>query len=160
LFLSHILNQINGTNTLVNQFILGAHTIGVSHCSSFSNRLYNFTGVGDQDPALDSKYVANLKANKCRNPNDNTTKVEMTPGSRNTFDLSYYSLLLQRRALFESDAALITNPTTKSFVTQLLQGPLQNFYDKFAKSMEKMGRINVKTGSTGEIRKQCAVVNG
>uniref|UniRef100_A0A2N9EGS5 peroxidase n=1 Tax=Fagus sylvatica TaxID=28930 RepID=A0A2N9EGS5_FAGSY len=125
----------------------GAHTIGVSHCSSFSNRLYNFTGVGDQDPALDSKYVANLKANKCRNPNDNTTKVEMTPGSRNTFDLSYYSLLLQRRALFESDAALITNPTTKSFVTQLLQGPLQNFYDKFAKSMEKMGRINVKTGS-------------
>ncbi|GMY09930.1 peroxidase 3-like [Fagus crenata] len=137
----------------------GAHTIGVSHCSSFSNRLYNFTGVGDQDPSLDSKYAVNLKANKCRNPNDNTTKVEMNPGSRNTFDLGYYSLLLQRRALFESDAALITNPTTKSFVTQLLQGPLQNFYDKFAKSMEKMGRINVKTGSTGEIRKQCAVVN-
>ncbi|GMY09932.1 peroxidase 3-like [Fagus crenata] len=119
----------------------GAHTIGVSHCSSFSNCLYNFTGVGDQDPALDSKYAANLKTNKCRNPNDNTTK------------------LLQRRGLFESDAALITNPTTKSFVTQLLQGPLQNFYDKFTKSMEKMGRINVKTGSTGEIRKQCAMVN-
>ncbi|GMY09924.1 peroxidase 3-like [Fagus crenata] len=137
----------------------GAHTIGVSHCSSFSNRLYNFTGVGDQDPALDSKYAANLKANKCRNPNDNTTKVEMDPGSRKTFDLSYYSLLLKRRGLFESDAALTTNPTTKSFVTQLLQGPLQNFYDEFAKSMEKMGRVDVKTGSTGEIRKQCAVVN-
>ena len=142
-----------------NQFFSGAHTIGVSHCSSFSNRLYNFTGVGDQDPALDPEYAANLKAKKCPNPNDNTTIVEMDPGSRKTFDLSYYSLLLKRRGLFQSDAALTTNPTTKTFVTQLFQGPIQNFYDEFAKSMEKMGRINVKTGSTGEIRKQCAVVN-
>jgi hypothetical protein len=53
-----------------------------------------------------SKYAANLKANKCRNPNDNTKKFEMDPGSRKTFDLSYYSLLLKRRGLFESNAAL------------------------------------------------------
>nr|XP_023883793.1 peroxidase 3-like [Quercus suber] len=137
----------------------GAHTVGVSHCSSFSARLYNFTGVCDQDPALDPEYAANLKAKKCTNPNDNTTIVEMDPGSRKTFDRSYYSHLLKRRGLFESDAALTTNPTTKTFVTQLVQGPIQTFYDEFAKSMEKMGRINVKTGSTGEIRKQCAVVN-
>ena len=62
--------------------------------------------MGDQDPALDSNYAANLKANKCRNPNDNTTKVEMDPGSRKTFDLSYYSLLLKRQDLFESNVAL------------------------------------------------------
>jgi peroxidase len=115
--------------------------------------------VGDEDPALDSEYAANLKARKCKTPTDNTTHVEMDPGSRKTFDLSYYSLLLKRRGLFQSDAALTTNPTTKSFITQLLQGPLQNFFAQFATSMEKMGRVNVKTGSTGEIRKQCAVVN-
>ncbi|GMN58116.1 hypothetical protein TIFTF001_027228 [Ficus carica] len=137
----------------------GAHTIGISHCSSFSNRLYNFTGVGDQDPALDKKYAANLKANKCKTPTDNTTKVEMDPGSRKTFDLSYYTLLLKRRGLFQSDAALTTNSVTKSYVQQLLQGPVSNFFAEFATAMEKMGRINVKTGSDGEIRKQCAVVN-
>jgi peroxidase len=139
--------------------ISGAHTIGISHCSSFSNRLYNFTGVGDQDPALDSEYAANLKARKCRSLNDNTTIVEMDPGSFRTFDLSYYSLLLKRRGLFQSDSALTTNSATLSFVNQLLQGPLQNFFAEFANSMEKMGRINVKTGTTGEIRKHCAVVN-
>ncbi|KAL1321336.1 hypothetical protein AAHE18_14G120600 [Arachis hypogaea] len=32
-----------------------AHTIGVSHCSTISNCLYNFTGKLDQDPALDSE---------------------------------------------------------------------------------------------------------
>ncbi|KDP25855.1 hypothetical protein JCGZ_22885 [Jatropha curcas] len=137
----------------------GAHTIGVAHCPSFSNRLYNFTGVGDQDPALDSEYAANLKSRKCTTPNDNTTIVEMDPGSRKTFDLSYYSNLLKRRGLFQSDSALTTNSATLATINQLLSGSLQNFYAEFATSMEKMGRINVKTGSTGEIRKICAVVN-
>lgn len=143
----------------MSQIAPGAHTIGVSHCSSFTNRLYNFTGKGDQDPALDSEYAANLKTRKCTKPNDNVTIVEMDPGSFRTFDLSYYTLLLKRRGLFQSDAALTTNPTTKSYVTQLLQGPLKNFYAEFALSMEKMGRINVKTGAAGQIRKHCAVVN-
>ncbi|CAK9135254.1 unnamed protein product [Ilex paraguariensis] len=137
----------------------GAHSIGISHCSSFSNRLYNFSGVGDQDPALDSEYAANLKAKKCKLPNDNTTIVEMDPGSFRTFDLSYYTLLLKRRGLFQSDAALTTSSTTKTYITQLLQGSLKDFFAEFATSMEKMGRVDVETGSSGEIRKQCAVVN-
>ncbi|KAL2331818.1 hypothetical protein Fmac_019399 [Flemingia macrophylla] len=137
----------------------GAHTIGVSHCSSLSNRLFNFTGKGDQDPSLDSEYAANLKRFKCKNINDNTTKIEMDPGSRKTFDLGYYRHVIKRRGLFESDAALLTNSVTKSQVTQLLQGSLENFYAEFANSMEKMGRIKVKTGTEGEIRKHCALVN-
>ncbi|RZC46270.1 hypothetical protein C5167_039210 [Papaver somniferum] len=138
----------------------GAHTIGVSHCNpSFSNRLYNFTGKGDQDPSLDSEYATNLKARKCRTITDNTTLAEMDPGSFKTFDLSYYKLLVKRRGLFHSDAALITDATSKSFVTQLLQGSLSNFFTEFAASMEKMGQIGVMTGSTGEIRKICSATN-
>lgn len=138
----------------------GAHTIGISHCPSFSSRLYNFSGIpGNQDPSLDSEYAANLRANKCRTPNDTTTIVEMDPGSFRTFDLSYYSLLLKRRGLFQSDAALTTSSTTLSIINQILRGSLQDFLAEFALSMEKMGRIEVKTGSEGEIRKQCPFVN-
>ncbi|KAI7737278.1 hypothetical protein M8C21_007371, partial [Ambrosia artemisiifolia] len=133
----------------------GAHTIGISHCPSFSNRLYNFTGVGDRDPSLDSEYADNLRSRKCRTQNDTTTIVEMDPGSRNTFDLSYYTLLLKRRGLFESDSALTRNSNTLAFINQLLQGSL-NFFSQFASSMEKMGQIEVKTGTTGEIRRNCA----
>ncbi|XP_030544297.2 peroxidase 3-like [Rhodamnia argentea] len=136
----------------------GAHTIGVSHCSAFRYRLYNFTGVGDQDPSLDSEYAANLKAKTCRNPSHNSI-VEMDPGSHGTFDLSYYRLVLKRRGLFESDSALTTSPVTKLFIRQILQGSLDDFYAQFALAMEKMGRINVKIGSAGEIRKHCALVN-
>uniref|UniRef100_M1A2Y5 peroxidase n=1 Tax=Solanum tuberosum TaxID=4113 RepID=M1A2Y5_SOLTU len=147
-------------NNYHGQNVSGAHTIGVSHCSSFSTRLYNFTGTfGTQDPSLDSEYATNLKANKCKSINDNTTIVEMDPGSFRTFDLSYYKLLLKRRGLFQSDAALTTSTTTKSYIDQLVAGSLKEFYAEFAQSMEKMGRIEVKTGSDGEIRKHCAVVN-
>lgn len=113
--------------------------------------------MGDEDPAIDSEYATNLKTYKCKSVNDNS-KVEMDPGSFRTFDLSYYTLLLKRRGLFESDSALMTSPTAKTFVTQLLQGSL-DFYHEFATSMEKLGQINVITGSSGQIRKQCALVN-
>ncbi|KAL6535889.1 hypothetical protein OROHE_012733 [Orobanche hederae] len=135
-----------------------AHTIGVSQCSSFTKLLYNFTGNGDQDPTMDDKYAANLKANKCKSINS-TKIVEMDPGSSRSFDLSYYKLVLKRMGLFESDAALLTSSVTKSYITQIVWGSLDHFYEEFANSMEKMGRIEVKTGSAGEIRRHCAFVN-
>ncbi|KAI9094173.1 hypothetical protein K1719_026755 [Acacia pycnantha] len=137
----------------------GAHTIGVAHCSSLSNRLFNFTGKGDQDPSLDREYAENLKKFKCKTITDNTTLIEMDPGSRKTFDLGYYGQVAKRRGLFQSDAALLNNPVTKSLLNQLLQGSVENFWAEFAKSMEKMILINVKTGTQGQIRKKCAFVN-
>ncbi|KAH0650808.1 hypothetical protein KY290_031658 [Solanum tuberosum] len=138
------------------RLLSGAHTIGVSHCPPFSSRLYNFTGVwGKQDPSLDSEYAANLKMKKCKSINDNSTIVEMDPGSSSKFDLSYFQLVLKRKGLFQSDAAL----TTKSFINQLVQGSLKQFYAEFGLAMEKMGKIEVKTGSAGEIRKHCTAVN-
>lgn len=136
----------------------GGHTIGIAHCPTFSNRLYNFTGKGDEDPSLDSEYAAVLKKNKCKSLND-TGIAEMDPGSFRTFDLSYYKGLLKRRGLFQSDSALTTNNTSKSIINGLVNAPISKFFDEFALSMEKMGRIDVKTGTSGEIRKQCAVVN-
>ncbi|CAI0550575.1 unnamed protein product, partial [Linum tenue] len=129
------------------------------YVNSFSARLYNFTGRGNgQDPALDSEYATKLKM-KCVNTTDNVTIVEMDPGSFRTFDLSYFQLLQKRRGLFQSDAALRTSSATQSFINQFGSGSVQSFFSEFAKSMEKMGRINVKTGSAGEIRKTCAVIN-
>lgn len=83
----------------------------------------------------------------------------MDPGSFRTFDLGYYKNVLKRRGLFQSDAALITNAATKSSIMNLVDSPPEVFFQEFALSMEKMGRIEVKTGTTGEIRKNCAVVN-
>ncbi|XP_059664472.1 peroxidase 27-like [Cornus florida] len=134
----------------------GAHTIGISHCTSFTNRLYNFTGKGDTDPALDSKYIAQLKK-KCK-PGDATTFVAMDPGSPNKFDADYYTLVSKRRGLFQSDAALVNDNVTGAYVKlQATSG--STFFKDFAAAMVKMGGIQVLTGNAGEIRKQCAFIN-
>ncbi|XP_010510594.1 PREDICTED: peroxidase 30 [Camelina sativa] len=135
----------------------GAHTIGVSHCSSMNTRLYNFSTTVKQDPSLDSEYATILKATKCKSLNDNSTILEMDPGSRRSFDLSYYRLVLKRRGLFQSDSALTTNSATLKMINDLVNGSEQTFYKAFAKSMEKMGRVKVKTGSSGVIRTRCSV---
>ncbi|KAK6157270.1 hypothetical protein DH2020_011518 [Rehmannia glutinosa] len=135
----------------------GSHTIGTSHCTAFSNRLYNFTGRGDSDPSLDSNYVARLKS-KCR-PGDQTTLAEMDPGSFKTFDKNYYTLVAKRRGLFTSDSALLADSETRAYVIKQAASDGKTFLKDFAKSMVKMGKIEVLTGNQGEIRKTCAFVN-
>ncbi|KAI6672816.1 hypothetical protein NL676_000722 [Syzygium grande] len=134
----------------------GGHTIGMSHCSSFTNRLYNFTGKNDADPSMDPNYVAQLRT-KCK-PNDATTIVEMDPGSSKKFDVDYYTLVSKRRGLFQSDAALLADSTTKAYV-QLQLTSKSTFGKDFGVSMVNMGNIGVLTGKSGEIRKKCYLVN-
>ncbi|XP_015575640.1 peroxidase 27-like [Ricinus communis] len=134
----------------------GGHTIGVGHCNLFSNRLYNFTGKGDQDPSLSATYAEFLKA-KCRSLADTTTTVEMDPDSSFTFDNDYFVILKQHKGLFQSDAALLTNKIASKIAGELLNS--KAFFTEFAQSMKRMGAIEVLTGSKGEIRKKCSVVN-
>ncbi|XVF62690.1 hypothetical protein PTKIN_Ptkin09bG0028600 [Pterospermum kingtungense] len=135
----------------------GAHTIGVSHCGAFSRRLYNFTGKGDADPSLDEAYASILRK-QCPNPASPNTTVAMDPGSSLSFDKHYYDILRQKKGLFVSDAALLTDRSSNRIVFNLQRRP-DMFYRAFAQSMKKMAAIEVLTGTNGEIRQNCRVVN-
>lgn len=142
--------------TFVFCICIGAHTIGVGHCNLFSNRLFNFTGKGDQDPTLDSTYAKFLKT-KCQGLSDTTTTVEMDPNSSTDFNNDYYPILLQKKGLFTSDATLLTTKQSRNMVKELVS---QNkFFTEFAQSMKRMGAIGVLSGSDGEIRRKCSIVN-
>lgn len=134
----------------------GAHTIGVAHCGAFSRRLYNFTGKGDTDPSLDASYAESLKT-QCPNPANAATTVEMDPKSSLSFDSNYFSTVNQKKGLFQSDAALITDRDSARIVKSF-QNP-NVFLSAFGKSMKKMGAMEVLTGNAGEIRKNCRIVN-
>jgi len=134
----------------------GGHTIGVGHCLFFSSRLYNFTGKGDEDPSLKATYASFLKT-KCQSLSDNTTTVPMDPGSPLSFDNNYFKVLKQNQGLFQSDAALLTNIGAANIVDELLDS--DDFFTEFGQSMKRMGAVDLLTGSFGEIRKKCNVVN-
>ncbi|XP_062185172.1 peroxidase 1-like [Phragmites australis] len=142
--------------------LLGGHTLGTSHCSSFADRLYNFTGTLMPDPSLDKRYLPKLKS-KCV-PGDAATLVEMDPGSFRTFDASYYRHVAKGRSLFTSDQTLMNDPAARDYVQR--QAAVADagtypaeFFADFAASMVKMGNMQVLTGAQGEVRRHCAFVN-
>ena len=108
------------------------------------------------DPTLENLYAQVLKM-QCKNLTDNTTKVEMDPGSSLAFDSHYFGNLELNRGLLQSDAALLTNFASKPNVDN--QRNQTEFFENFKLSMQRMGEIELLTGSAGEIRKKCAFVN-
>lgn len=137
---------------------LGAHTIGRSHCGPFSNRLYSFNSTTSQDPSLDPTYAAQLKQQCPQGSTDASLVVPMNPASPAITDVGYYTDILANRSLFTSDQTLLTNPTTAIQVTQNARSPFL-WKSKFASAMVKMGQIGVLTGTAGEIRANCKVIN-
>lgn len=85
--------------------------------------------------------------------------VEMDPGSHLTFDLGYYRAVLKHRGLFRSDAALLTDAEARADIAGVAAAPEEVFFQVFARSMVRMGAVQVKTGAEGEVRRNCAVVN-
>lgn len=138
----------------------GAHTIGVSHCTSFVNRLYNFNGNNTTDPSLDLTYAQILKQSCPQgSPSNANTTVVMDPQTPFIMDNFYYNDVVAKRGLFTSDATLLTDPNTKSSVTANSGLNLVGWQKKFAAAMIKMGDINVLTGNQGGVHANCRIAN-
>lgn len=138
----------------------GAHSIGVSHCSSFSNRLYSFNATNPQDPSMDPRFANELKA-KCPNGSgsgSSSPTVSLDFVTPNRLDNKYYQDVQQSKVLLTSDQSLMTSPSTANMVRNFgRQGGV--WAKKFARAMVHMGSIEVLTDSDGEIRKNCRIVN-
>jgi peroxidase len=129
----------------------GGHTIGIGHCTSFTDRLYP-----KQDTTLNKSFAQRLYTACPSKTSSNTTVLDIrTP---NVFDNKYYVDLMNRQGLFTSDQDLYSDSRTKAIVNDFaLDQDL--FFEKFAVAMVKMGQLNVLTGSKGEIRSNCSVSN-
>ncbi|KAJ0733016.1 putative peroxidase [Helianthus annuus] len=131
----------------------GGHTLGFAHCSSFQNRIHNFSSKKSVDPTLESSFAASLKS-VC--PAKNTVKNAGAnlDSSPTTFDNRYYKLLLQGKSIFSSDQSLINSAKTKALVSKFASSQ-QEFQKAFVKSMIKMSSIS----GGQEVRLDCRAVN-
>ncbi|KAL6641381.1 hypothetical protein ACP70R_019562 [Stipagrostis hirtigluma subsp. patula] len=151
------LTQIFGSKGLTQKEMVvlsGAHTIGSSHCSSFSSRLSRAgTTAGGQDPTMDPAYVAQL-ARQC--PQGGDPLVPMDAVSPNAFDEGFYKGVMANRGLLSSDQALLSDKNTAVQVVTYANDPA-TFQADFAAAMVSMGTVGVLTGSSGKIRANCRV---
>ncbi|XP_021728321.1 peroxidase 27-like [Chenopodium quinoa] len=137
----------------------GAHTIGVGHCFIIRNRLYNFTGNGDTDPSISPKYAEWLKTRCPPTPSDMKSFVFMDRITPKVFDEKYFTMVTEKRGLFTSDATLMDDQETRTYIETQVKTAGSTFAKDFAESMTKMINIGVLTGSQGEIRKTCGSIN-
>ncbi|CAN6485041.1 unnamed protein product [Victoria cruziana] len=142
----------------------GAHTLGVSGCNSFMNRI-NASAV---DPTLDSKFAVKLQGqcsvdamslNKRATISLNTTSVNTVflDATAATFDNNYYKRLTRGKGVLTSDQDLYSDPRTRELV-KLYGRHKKLFFWEFAESMVRMGNIGIK-GEDGEVRLNCRIVN-
>lgn len=139
----------------------GGHTIGQAKCATFSNRLFNFSSSGSPDSTLETTMLSDLQ-NLCPVNGDGNKTTALDRNSTDLFDTNYYRNLLNGKGLLGSDQILFSSATASTTTKSLVQSYSTNqklFFSDFANSMIKMGNISPITGTNGEIRKNCRVVN-
>ncbi|XP_073150851.1 peroxidase 59-like [Henckelia pumila] len=139
----------------------GGHTIGLSRCALFSHRISNFSGTGAPDSTLDSRVIPRLQA-ACPADSDGNNTFPLDVNSRDSFDGHYFENLVKGRGILQSDQILFSSEsatsTTRDIVRLYASDPAV-FSNDFANAMIKMGNVKTLTGSNGEIRGNCRVVN-
>ncbi|XP_071693426.1 peroxidase 31-like [Rutidosis leptorrhynchoides] len=138
--------------------LTGAHTIGFSHCSEFSNDIYNYSRTVKVDPSYNPRYAAGLRsacADYHKNPSLSVFNDVMTP--RN-FDNAYFQNLPKGLGVLKSDRALMMDGRTRPFVEWYAKDQ-KAFFEAFSRAMEKLSLLQVKTGWNGEIRRRCDSIN-
>nr|P59121.1 RecName: Full=Peroxidase E5 [Armoracia rusticana] len=137
----------------------GGHTFGRARCLFVTARLYNFNGTNRPDPTLNPSYLADLRRLCPRNGNG-TVLVNFDVMTPNTFDNQFYTNLRNGKGLIQSDQELFSTPGADTIpLVNLYSSNTLSFFGAFADAMIRMGNLRPLTGTQGEIRQNCRVVN-
>ncbi|KAK7290834.1 hypothetical protein RIF29_05562 [Crotalaria pallida] len=129
----------------------GGHTIGQTECQFFRTRIYNETNN------IDTQFATSRKAN-CPASGGDTNLAPLDSITATRFDNNYYRDLVAKRGLLHSDQVLFNGGSQDALVRTYSTNSVAFFRD-FAAAMVKMSKISPLTGTNGEIRKNCRVVN-
>ena len=129
----------------------GAHTIGQARCTTFRSRIYGDTNIN-------ASFAAALRQQTCPQSGGDGNLAPMDVQTPTRFDTDYYTNLLSQRGLFHSDQELFNGGSQDALVRQYSANP-SLFNSDFMAAMIKMGNVGVLTGTAGQIRRNCRVVN-
>ncbi|CAL5092076.1 unnamed protein product [Urochloa decumbens] len=130
------------------------HTVGFAHCGTFAGRIW---GAAAPDAKMNASLAARLRE-WCPPGVDPRIAVTMDVVTPRVFDNQYFKNLQVGMGLLASDQVLYTDPRSRPMVDAWAKSSAA-FSQAFVTAITKMGRIGVKTGAQGNIRRNCAVLN-
>ena len=130
----------------------------MTHCDKFVRRLYPFKGAKPAySPPMNLAFLRQMRGT-CPLNYSPTTVAMLDASTPLRFDNGYYQTLQQQKGLLASDHVLFAVRRSRATVNHFAANQTA-FFDAFVAAMAKLGRIGVKTGSDGEIRRVCTKVN-
>lgn len=137
--------------------LLGGHTLGVTHCSFFRDRLTNFQGTGSPDSTMDQELATTLMSTCGSDPNlDPTTSLDQNTSF--VLDNEYYNQIMKNKGILRIDQEIALDKSSSKLVSRLASNNAL-FGQRFAKAMVKLGNMQVLEANAGEIRKNCRNFN-
>ncbi|KAL0729905.1 hypothetical protein Bca4012_025998 [Brassica carinata] len=138
----------------------GGHTFGKNQCRFIMDRLYNFSNTGLPDPTLNTTYLQTLRG-LCPRTGNLSALVDFDLRTPTVFDNKYYVNLRERKGLIQSDQELFSSPNATDTIplVRAYADGTQTFFNAFVEAMNRMGNITPLTGTQGQIRLNCRVVN-
>ncbi|KAK3156454.1 hypothetical protein QOZ80_2AG0107490 [Eleusine coracana subsp. coracana] len=130
----------------------GAHTFGFAQCFTFRDRIYNDGNINTQ--------FARLRQGGCPSTqgSGDSNLAPLDVATQNSFDNAFYANLLKKKGLLHSDQELYGGGSQDALV-QLYSANQTRFFADFVAAMKNMGNVGVLTGTAGQIRTTCNVVN-
>ncbi|EOA23214.1 hypothetical protein CARUB_v10019462mg [Capsella rubella] len=138
----------------------GGHTFGKNQCQFITNRLYNFNSTGLPDPTLNATYLQTLRG-LCPPNGNQSALVDFDLRTPTVFDNKYYMNLGERKGLLQTDQELFSSPNATDTIplVRSYANSTETFFSAFVEAMNRMGNITLLTGTQGQIRLNCRVVN-
>ncbi|MCO5550724.1 hypothetical protein L7F22_004214 [Adiantum nelumboides] len=144
--------------------LLGSHTLGVSHCVSFENRL---------KPTVDeamSPVLAKLLEVVCASrpqevghttsggKNGSSVAAAFNDATNLVFDKQYFRDVAARRGLLSVDASLASDARSSPIVHQFAANQ-RDFFDAYTTAFLKLTQAAVLSVKQGHIRKHCSLAS-
>ncbi|XP_031125570.1 peroxidase 44-like [Ipomoea triloba] len=131
--------------------LLGAHTVGITHCGFVQTRL------SATDRTMDAGLKAALKRTCSALPRKDPA-VFLDQNTSGIVDNEFYKQIRMRKGVLSIDQALALDRSSARIVARLASD--QNVFKKsFADALIKLGNTQVLVGKVGEIRKNCRAFN-
>ncbi|CAI9087187.1 OLC1v1021197C1 [Oldenlandia corymbosa var. corymbosa] len=135
--------------------LLGAHSVGRTHCVKLVHRLYP-----EVDPSFPADHVEHM-LKKCPDAIPDPKAVQYVRNDRGTpmkLDNNYYRNILDNKGLLLVDYQLANDKRTLPLVKKMAKSQ-DYFFQEFARAITILSENNPLTGTKGEIRRQCNVAN-
>ncbi|KAE8724663.1 ethylene-responsive transcription factor 5-like [Hibiscus syriacus] len=132
--------------------ILGAHMLGISHCSNIQKRLYGHKN--GELRAMEPAFAAFLRLTCWDGSLASSLSFVLNDPTPFGFDNQYYVNAMRGRGLLRIDAEMVSDPRTGRLMQHFAMNE-GDFFRAFSSTFVKLSAYGVLTGKQSVIRKNC-----